>query len=236
MPLRFVLYVVVFVAVALLIGLLVKRMVVGDRIDGPPEVVGAATAAPGAAALAAARPAPPNAPIEMRLATTTVWSTVAWMVVLALGSVLLFSQPDVLWTRWLTWTVAVVLALLSALAALFVWSEARSRVVASASGLEWHNGLSLQKRITWAEVGSVRLVEHWTKTSGSSGFKGAASTTHLARRTLQFLDRQGAALMDFEEPLRPADAYAVFLQAVPVWSGHEVRPGKSENGGPVLPP
>lgn len=150
-----------------------------------------------------ARGATNQAPIELQLASTTLGDAVVWMLGLAFGALMLVSQPDLLGARWLTWTVAGTMALLVPVAALFAWSDWRSRLVASAAGLEWRNGLSLQQRIGWSEVGAVRLVGHGVKDRGGMGFNmGNPAKSCVSRQSLQVLDRRGAMLMEFDEPQR----------------------------------
>jgi hypothetical protein len=237
MPLTFFLYALVAAAIGVLIGLLLRRLVMGDRLDEPPEQTAARKAQPLNPAVEPSGQAVPSAPIELRLARPTTQSALCWTVVLAVGAIVLFNDPVLLGMRWLGWMAGGAMALLVPVAAAFAWSDWRSRLTASPSGLVWHNGLSVQQRVKWTEVGAVRLVEQWVKDSGSIGFNQGSSPArnYMSRQQIVVLDRQGQPLMEFDEPLRPPEAYRLFLDAVPGWSGIAITRGKTENGVAVAP-
>jgi hypothetical protein len=220
---NFLLESVVFIAIGLLVGYALWRWAIGNRQDATPEQMAEINARPKVQTVAPTGSALPATPIQLKLASAPVRNSAYWAIGFAFGSLSLFGDPSLLWGRWLAWPVAGVMLLLAFLGGVFTWSDWRSRLVASATGVELHSGFSVDKRVRWEQVGAVRLIEHW-------------ADTELSRCSLLLLDKQGETLLDIDEPLRPPETYRTFLDAIPVWSGVPVVREKRVNGVAVAMP
>jgi len=155
-------------------------------------------------------PPPPAGLIEMRRTSASIGGTVMWAIGFFLSAVGLAVFPDVLWTRWLAYPVAVVLLALAAGAAYLAVGERNQRCVADANGIDaW--GL---ERVAWKDVASVTMVEERARPS--------SRRTGMLDRYLLFEDQAGEELLRLEE-MAPPEEYRRFLDAIPAWTGRPVQ-------------
>jgi hypothetical protein len=155
-------------------------------------------------------PPPPARPIEMRRTGASISDTVMWAIGFFLVAVGLAVFPDVLWTRWLAYPVAVVSLALAAGVAYVAVGQRNQRCVADANGVDvW--GL---ERVAWKDVASVTLVE---ERAGSRSRR-----VGVLDRYLLLESKAGEELLRLEE-LAPPEEYRRFLDAIPAWTGRPVQ-------------
>lgn len=168
--------------------------------------------------LPAGTTAPPDTPIQMRIAGATRRDDWYWSAGLLFGALCLFGDPTYLWTRWLTYPAAVLMLLGSIAAGFSGWAGLRRHMEASARGFETIERFGW-KMITWDQVGAVRIIETHITHLDSGGNRTMSQSVDYQ---LIFIDRQGAVLDRIPVPLEPTEAYELFLGAVPHWTGKPV--------------
>jgi hypothetical protein len=163
----------------------------------------------------------PATPLELKPSLAPRWEDLGWFIGLLFGALCLFSDPSILWTRWLSWPVAAGMVLLSCGSALSVVAHWRASVVASASGLAYRDGSGFLKQVAWSDVGAAKLMSYYGRRVVRQG-TNAPTTLVLERQTLLLLDRAGRPLLEVDAPLRPPFQYQQLLDALPVWTGAPV--------------
>jgi hypothetical protein len=164
---------------------------------------------------------PPSTPLELSLGHRAWWYPTSWAIGLGGGAWLLATDPEALWTAWLSWPVALALALAAPVFARAAWCAWRARLVVSRQGLVLHR-CSHETSISWKQVGGLLLLTTWRKGKESLA-TGARTVTYVERRSLRITDHQGRLLLEVDAPLRPPERYATLLDALPAWSGVPVR-------------
>ncbi len=167
---------------------------------------------------------PPDGPLTLRLGHNAWWRPASWALGLGVGAYLLFTDPEALWTAWIAWPAAAAMALAAPFKLQAAWRGAHARLVATSEGVTFLRG-SGENRIAWRSVGEVRLMNYWRRGKESLA-TGARTVSYIERRTLQLRDHDGRVLLEVDAPLRPAEGYAAFLDAVLVWSAAPVREQK----------
>lgn len=216
--LQVLLAIVAVVAFGLLLGRLLMKLAIGDKITDPNLQQQAEIAAASAPqVLPITGEPPPATPFELRLPAAVWWSSAQWALGFAFAALCLFGDPSLLWTRWLAYPAGVLSLMLALFNAWGAGSEWRRRLVVSPTGLELRHGARVDASLRWDQVARVTLTEQWGSRwrSGSS----FSSETYLMKRQLVFGDAQGNPLLELPEPLRPAEAYRCLLNAVPTWTG-----------------
>lgn len=170
--------------------------------------------------LSAATDPKPEARLELSLGHLAWWKPSSWALGLGFGSWLLLTDPEALGTAWISWPAALGLALAAPIAARNAWLGGRSRLIASSAGVTLCRGRQ-ETTWSWSAIRAVRLMTYWRRGKESLA-TNAPTVSYIERTTLQFLDAKSAVLLEVDEPLRPAAAYAVFLATVPVWCGAAV--------------
>ena len=174
--------------------------------------------------------------IVMQATSAQVGDTLMWALGFFLSSVGLVEVPDALWTKWISYPAAFVLLLLMGLMLLISMGQKLQRVEADSSGIQVftetrgfrpqdlpESGTSElddpESNVKWAQVGAVRLVRKYTKSSNSR----RSGTSTLVSSNFVLLDHNGKELLSISEPLAPPDRYKLFLESIPRWTGHQVE-------------
>lgn len=229
---------VVFVVLALLFGRWMMKAARGGRRAPTAEEVRQIASRQGPRVVPTANRLPTTPELEMKIASASIGDKAMWAFGLSFGALCMFSDPSILWSRFLSWPVGAGMLFLALGNAAFCWSEWRARIVASSRGIEKRVGASVEERILWKQVAQVRLMAYLTQRVTRQGMN-APTTTCVDRRAIVFLDGAGQVLMSIPEPLRPEQTYRMFLDAVPVWSDspltqEEVHEGRAPS--PLLVP
>ena len=180
-------------------------------------------------------PADPAARIVMRATSGQLGDALLWAVGFLGVAVGLAENPEVLWTRWLTWPVALVALVLSGVVMWAAGDNQLQRFVADSQGFDTHaerpcsppeaavsaplspdgeDGLPCE-RILWSQVGAVKRIERRPRTSNSRRNSLDRPTT----RELVFFDRSGHELLRIDDALDPPERYKLFLESIPRWTG-----------------
>lgn len=219
--LSFLLGTVAVVFLGLLLARFFLRMAIGDKITDPtPQELAEIAAAAAPQVLPTSGAPPPATPLALRLPSETWRSSAQWALGSAFGALCLFGDPSLLWTRWLAYPAAIALLLVALISTWGAWSEWHQRLVVTAVGLERREGSAVAASLRWSDVATVVLMEQW-----ASRLKGGSSIgngRYLVSRKLIFADAQGRTLLELPEPLRPAQVYRQFLDAIPAWTGVRV--------------
>ncbi|MBK7898443.1 MAG: hypothetical protein KA603_13230 [Azonexus sp.] len=172
-------------------------------------------------ALPASGKPPPDTPLQLRLGHRAGWHPTSWAIGLGVGAWLLATDPETLWTAWLSWPAALMMALATPLFVRAAFCAWRARLVVSGQGVVLHR-CGRETSIAWKQVGGLLLLTTWRKGKESLA-TGSRTVSYVERRTLRITDRQGRLLLEVDAPLRPPDRYAALLDALPAWSGVPVR-------------
>ena len=160
--------------------------------------------------------------IVMQATGAEIGGTLMWALGFLLTSVGLVEVPDALWTKWLTYPVAMGALLLFGLMVFTTMGEKLERVMADAAGIEV--GTEVQgshadrEKIAWGQVGTVKRVRTYVRKTRSAG-----GGTALLRQELVLLDRAGDELLTLADPLDPPEQYRRFLESIPRWTGLPVQ-------------
>lgn len=202
------------VVVALLIGSVLYVYESMNRREQ--AAIEAAGKAPAAAVQPAKPVTPPDRPIEMRPAS----GSFAEEFIISLGFLMacigLLIFPDVLWTRWLSYPVALVLLIVSGASFSSTWAVRNKTIAADRSGLEIRVKGKIVEKIAWTDIGMVMTLKIEHRKSNSAI---ATSTS----RYLVMENRGGEEIFRIDEPLTPPEAYVLFLECIPSWTGLKVR-------------
>jgi hypothetical protein len=160
--------------------------------------------------------------IVMRMSSEAVAKWLAWAAGFLVAAIVFVYWPDILWTKWLSYPASPVALGLCGLMLTVAFNAQLQRVVADAQGIEVRQDVrgasETQEKVAWAQVGAVkRVAVYAAKMSHSSG------GGNLLRREFVLLDREGAELLNLEEPLEPPERYQQFLESVPRWTGLAVQ-------------
>ena len=166
--------------------------------------------------------ADPTGKIVMRVGSEALATTLFWAAGFLIASAALAENPDLLWTRWLSYPAALVALLLSGLMLFIVWGQKLERVIADAQGIEVRTeargAIVPGDKVAWAQVGAVKRVSVYVKKISRGG-----GSSEFARREFVLLDRGGEELLNLEDPLDPPDKYQRFLETIPRWTGLPVK-------------
>ena len=179
--------------------------------------------------------------IVMRATGDQLGNTLLWAVGFLGVAIGLAENPQILWTRWLSYPAAL-LALL--LAGVVIWAakgDKLRRFVADPHGFDTHAespsdasapneafppGSSRNSenrlpcwRIVWSQVGAVKRVETRTRVTNLR----RNSTDAPVRRELVFLGHDGQELLRIDDGLDPPERYKLFLESIPRWTGLDVK-------------
>lgn len=241
MAIRFVLYLVVIVGVAGWAAVGLMRWATGDRRVPTPEESRQIEAARVANQVRVVPPPPgatvPMTPIELRR-PHMAWVRALWLVVaLPLGALVLAGEPDLLYTRFLAWPVALGMLVAALGEGAGLYAALATRIVASSTGIEVVAPAAATQRLAWRDVAGARLVD-WMSSRNVRQGTNAPKTLVRDRQSLVLLDATGASLLALEVPLRPAASYDQLLAALPLWTGHPVTTEQVRSGeapSPVTP-
>lgn len=228
MLLKFIASLVIFVALSLFVGRWLMNKAAGDRREPTQQEAAAIAAQQGPQVRAATNTPAPTQPIELKVSTAPWWEDLKWVIGLWFGAMVLYGDPQVLWTRWLAWPLATLMLLGSAIPAFSAWAEWRSGLTASASGLEFRDGTGFLKQVGWSQVGGVKLMAYYGRRATRQGLN-APTTLVLERETFLVLDKAGQTLLEVAAPLRPETAFVQLLDSVPAWAGVPVVQERSES-------
>lgn len=89
--------------------------------------------------------------------------------------------------------------------------------MASASGLNYRNGIVTLQQAQRPQVGAVKLMACYGRQNIRSGPNSPTSRV-LERETFLLLDKSGQMLLEVDAPLRPEVAHVQLLDALPVWT------------------
>lgn len=179
--------------------------------------------------------------IVMRATSDQLGNTLLWAVGFLGAAIGLAENPQILWTRWLSYPAAL-LALI--LAGVVIWAakgDKLQRFVADSHGFDTHAGSpddasapmeasppgsitnSTNRlpywKIAWSQVGAVKRVETRTRITNTR----RNSTEAPVRRELIFFDHEGQELLRIDDGLDPPERYRLFLESIPRWTGLEVK-------------
>lgn len=160
---------------------------------------------------------PPDSPIEMRLPKITIGIYLLYAAFFLIGCVMLLRYPDILWTRWISYPAAPVLLALMGVMLYVAFYQNKERIVADRDGIEVRVVGEILKKVSWSQVGTVKILEVETR------IKSDSALTRLSGRYLLLQDREGGELWKIDEPLAPSEAYQLFLDCIPAWTGLPVQ-------------
>lgn len=100
---KFVLGLFLFVALSWLAGRWLTNKALGDGREPTPQEAAEIAARLGPQVRAPSSKLPPAEPIEMEVSRAPRWDDLKWIIGLWFGALVLYGDPDVLWTRWLAW-------------------------------------------------------------------------------------------------------------------------------------
>ena len=159
--------------------------------------------------------------IVMRVSSDARATWIFWAASALIAAGALVEFPDVLWTRWLSYPASLVPLALCGLLLWIAWIQEFQQVIADAQGIELRSemarGATSDSKVAWAQVGAVKRVEVYLKKAAHRG------PDQFERREFVLLDRNGAELLNLEDPLDPPERYQRFLAAVPHWTGLPVQ-------------
>jgi hypothetical protein len=130
--------------------------------------------------------------------------------------------PDLLRTRWLSYPVGFILLLLGGLCVYITWNQKKEVIIADRNGIEVRAAGQMIDKVEWSQVGTVKILTIEYRRS-----RTAIATSKDRYFLLE--DRSGNELFRAEAPLDPPEAYKLFLDSVPSWTGlkilHETETG-----------
>lgn len=159
--------------------------------------------------------------IVMRVSSDARATWLFWAASGLIAAGALVEFPDVLWTRWLSYPASLGALALCGLMLLIAWMQEFQRVVADAQGIELRSemtrGTESDTKVAWAQVGAVKRVAVYMRKAAHMG------GDQFVRREFVLLDRDGAELLNLEDPLDPPERYQRFLESIPRWTGLPVQ-------------
>ena len=160
---------------------------------------------------------PPDSPIEMRLPKITIGKYLLYAVSFLIGCIWLLRYPETLWTRWLAYPAALVLLALTGVMLYVTFYQNKERIVADRDGIEVRVAGEAPEKVNWSQVGTVKILKVEAK------IKSTSALTRLVGTYFQLLDREGGELLKIDDPLAPSEAYQLFLDCIPTWTGLPVQ-------------
>jgi hypothetical protein len=179
--------------------------------------------------------------IVMRATSGQLGNTLLWAVGFLGVAIGLAENPQILWTRWLSYPAALVALLLAGVVMWAAKGDKLQRFVADSHGFDTRaespddasapqeasppGGIGdsadrvLRWKIAWSQVGAVKRVETRPRITNSR----RNSTDAPVRRELIFLDHDGQELLRIDDGLDPPERYKLFLESIPRWTGLEVK-------------
>ncbi len=156
-------------------------------------------------------PAPSAQPIGLVLPRGAEWHPLVWGAVLLLGALLLFSDPEVLGSRWLAYPAGVVLLIVGPILMAVGWPVPDGRLIIDPQGLERQDKIGVA-RLAWSTVSAVQIETRFY----SDVYRSASSRRSVS---LVVLDAQGQTFLREAVPLKPLLEYQRLLASLPAWSG-----------------
>jgi hypothetical protein len=174
--------------------------------------------------------------IVMRATSGQLGNTLLWAVGFLGVAIGLAENPQILWTRWLSYPAALVALLLAGVVIWAAKGDKLQRFVADSHGFDTRAESPddasapqeairdsadrlLRWKIAWSQVGAVKRVETRPRITNSR----RNSTDAPVRRELIFLDHNGQELLRIDDGLDPPERYKLFLESIPRWTGLEVK-------------
>ena len=93
----------------------------------------------------------------------------------------------------------------------------KERIVADRDGIEVRVAGETPEKVSWSQVGTVKILEVRAKIKSTSALTRFVGTYFL------LLDREGGELLKIDDPLAPSEAYQLFLDCIPAWTGLPVQ-------------
>ena len=160
---------------------------------------------------------PPDSPIEMRLPKITIGTYLLYAASFLIGCIWLLRYPETLWTRWLAYPAALVLLALTGVMLYVTFYQNKERIVADRDGIEVRVAGEAPERVNWSQVGTVKILKVEAR------IKSTSALTRLVGTYFLLQDREGGELLKIDDPLAPSEAYQLFLDCIPVWTGLPVQ-------------
>jgi len=160
---------------------------------------------------------PPDSPIEMRLPKITIGTYLLYAASFLIGCIWLFRYPETLWTRWLAYPAALVLLALTGVMLYVTFYQNKERIVADRDGIEVRVAGEAPERVNWSQVGTVKILKVEAR------IKSTSALTRLVGTYFLLQDREGGELLKIDDPLAPSEAYQLFLDCIPAWTGLPVH-------------
>jgi hypothetical protein len=157
---------------------------------------------------------PQDRHIEMRN-SAAVGSTAMYAVGFLAGAIAMLVFPDLLRTRWFAYPVGIVLLLLGGLCVYISWSQKKEIIVADRNGIEVRAEGKVIDKVGWNQVGKVKILKIEHRKS-----RTAIATSEDRYFILE--DPKGEELFRAEDPLSPSEAYTLFLDSIPAWTGLKI--------------
>lgn len=159
------------------------------------------------------------APIELRQPRDKMVMMFIVAAVLFFATYFLVRDPSLLWTRWLSYPVALFVALFGIGLIFSALSLPGHRIVADANGIEVRSG-SNARRFGWHQIAALRDRRYY-KTVSSQGQH--RPTKESRGRSFVLLDKAGSDILELTEDLVPEEERARLIGYIPARTGLPVQ-------------